>query len=305
MKRQWIHWFMVLTTLWIPFGGRSDGERSAILARIAEVPRLEQRVYLIFQQFLETPYDDNGPLGECGEHEDCSRYRDPQPRYGLTETHKGIGEDCVTLRDKVLALSVATAPELTPLRQSRRLSILDLAKYLMDDLRYQPERPISFATRNHYELKDFLRQHEGIYVEDITETLGVATRTIRGTFRPYERFGIDRPDDIILTTYIPRDAIPRILDKLPHSAMIYSIKRLALGPTDANGDPEQGHLLVRHVGLAFHANGHVYFGHASRKQHKVVLEDFTTYFRRQTRLAGIRVLRLTMPETAHIRQLLQ
>ncbi|RMH71198.1 MAG: DUF1460 domain-containing protein [Gemmatimonadetes bacterium] len=279
-----------------PFNQLSDEERQTVLEAVAQLPELDQRIYHIFRLFLNVPYDATGPLGECGDNEDCSQLKDPQTRYGLTAAHWGIGEDCVTLRDKVLALAIATDPHLAAEPQTVGKSILKTAKQVMDRLRYMPGKPISYDTRNHYEIKDFLKHHNGLFVTDITDSLGVETVAIHATIKPRELLGVDLPPQVVGTTYIPRDSIPAIIDRLPPASMIYVIRNLKIGELLPDGTYEKGNVLVSHVGFGFREEGHLYFGHASSTAKKVVQVDFMTYFADQSNILGIKVLRFRMPE---------
>lgn len=285
-----IMFLMTSSTFHTPFTMMTDQQRLDKLNEISKIDDIEGRVFAIFHLFLDTPYDPKGPLGECGDDEDCSNLKDSDTRYGLTEEHQGIGEDCVTLRDKVLALALASDPQLTEYRQSKSLSIIDLAKYFMDDIRYQRGKPISYDSRNHYEIKDFLPQHEGRYV--ISDNLEIAPQTVTATCKPRELLGVDLDAQVVSTTYIPRDSIPTILPKIPQGAIILVIRNLHIGEKLDDGTYEKGSVIVSHVGICIRKEGEVFFGHASSTAKKVVLADFVDYFNQQTKVLGIKVLRL-------------
>jgi len=185
--------------------------------------RLQDRVAAVSEAFLGTPYR-LGPLGE-GPDGDFDR----DPLYSFKEL------DCTTFVEEVMALSLE--------------SDLDRAKLLLQKIRYR-NGVVSFADRNHFPEADWLPNNQAAgFLRDITrEIAGGRTRIARkriskrawyasrtladvagfshdsaaqseSRLQDLHKAGELYADEISTVAYLPLEALPAALDRIPSGAV--------------------------------------------------------------------------------------
>ena len=237
----------------------SEAELGAYLSQVrAAEPDLARRVVRLGRQNIGQPYD----LYLLGEFP--YELLDPDPIYCLSRS------DCLTFCEHNFAAALSD----------------DWWGYLrcLQRLRYR-DGIVSMVTRNHYTLADW-NVNNAFLFKDMTPALGGGTACVplhqvcrRARF--FAQFGVgqDIPDEPIVDTYVPKEAVAAVLDELRDGDFVNIIRG------DSNSQ------WAGHTGLiAIGGDGEVDFLHSARPA--VREEPLLGYLDRDSRCLGIKILRL-------------
>ncbi|MEZ5064639.1 MAG: DUF1460 domain-containing protein [bacterium] len=234
------------------------------LAKVLHGATVRDRFLEATEHLLGTPYR-GGPLGEGD-----AGGPDPDPRVDFT------GVDCVTYLEESLAL--ALLPPGGTAADSTFLAILDAIRY-RDGI-------VSFASRNHYTVTDWMDANRWLF-RDVTREIGgssveEATRTIDRTKFLRDQGVEPRPIDAPRTLsvgYIPVAALPAVASRIESGDLVFWV-----GSTPG--------IFVLHTGLAVRAaDGVLRFRHASSRAGEAVEQPLTEYAA-GTKFLGVVVLRM-------------
>jgi len=180
--------------------------------------------------------------------------------------------DCVTYLEQVYALTLSATYTEFPA--------------ILRHIRYR-ESQVAYRWRNHYTVSDWLPANTW-FLRDVTEDVGSGT-TLRMTktisrAKFFAEKGLpqyhDIPDEVAVTTYIPRERAVEILGKLHTGDLLIFV-------IDTPG------IIAGHVGLARTDHGVVMVQHASMTQKAVVTVPLQTYLDHlPARFVGIKVARV-------------
>ncbi len=207
-----------------------------IARAVADRP-VGERMAAISEPLLDTPYL-NDPAGE-GALPDL----DPPVRYDAF--------DCLTFVEEVLALSLPPDP-------------LD-APWVRQSLRYGEGVPVSYQTRNHFMLEQWIpRAIENGWLEDITAEIGethlLTKRVTPKTWAWWKKRELFHLTDDELPTgdyalqVLPTGAARDALDRIPDGALILTVRE------------SRGYvpIVVTHLGFKVPSKGHALMRHATR-----------------------------------------
>ncbi|MFP6584424.1 MAG: N-acetylmuramoyl-L-alanine amidase-like domain-containing protein [Candidatus Hydrogenedentota bacterium] len=224
----------------------------------------QERMRRVVDDSLGTLYD-GGPLGEGPD----GKY-DADPLVDLKKV------DCVTFVEQTVALSVASDYE-------GMVDVLQTYRYKDGDIGYE--------TRNHFMITDWVRNNP--FCKDITESLGVDTKTVTRTISRKDFFelvkapdvGQDTADEVVALPIVPSASTAASEKKLPDTALIVFV-----GKVDW--------LFSLHCGLYLRdETGEGHLIHASSKSGEVVKMSFPDYVKSQgDRYIGFTAYEVLEPE---------
>jgi hypothetical protein len=177
--------------------------------------------------------------------------------------------DCVTFVEQVYALALSPT----------RAAVDDTLRRI----RYR-DGQVDFRRRNHYTVSDWLPANAW-FIRDVTDTVGAGltqtmSKTIsRKAFFAAKGLTVDVPDETAGTSYIPRDAVARVLPALRTGDLLIFV-------IDTPG------IIAGHVGLTRVQGGAVSLQHASLARKAVVTVPLLDYLAdAPARFVGIKVAR--------------
>ena len=276
-----------------PFSRLPDAEVQKAVREIhASRPALGARVEAVSERFLGTPYR-LGPLGEGPKGE-----FDREPLRDFHEV------DCTTYVEQVMAL--ALEPDL---RKAERV---------LQRIRYKDGR-VGYETRNHFPEVDWIPNNvKAGFLRDITrEVAGDKTKTalkliskrawyVQKSSKDLEGFtglseaqaqaiverwrkrGDGLPDEQARVDYVPMDALPELLARIPSGTIANLVRE------DKEGVP----VLISHQVLLIDSPEGKLVRHASstgKVEQMLALPYFYKYFNSKWRLVGLNLDQVNKP----------
>lgn len=222
-----------------------------------DFPNINERFVYHTIEFLGTKYTCD-PLGEGKEG---TIDKDPLCDFNNV--------DCVTFIEQCLALAMSKSKQ-------------DFLKNL-NKIRYKDGK-ISYITRNHYSIIDWLPNNKWL-VTDATKEIGGkyvnCTERIIDKQKFFQDKGIKTTIDKITTktSYIPKEKIIKIKNNLSSGLIIFHI-----------GDKPG--IFVLHWGVLIKSDGKLYIRHASSVYKSVVDEELFGYLKKYKFIKGLKFIRI-------------